>query len=123
VDEGPYRSAGVTGIACPRCRSPMAGDLAERMACRSGCGEWLPKEALEGLLSWEALEASEPDVASLLGQPFPPVPCPICGRTMAVSVRPWVVFDHCGAHGVWLDRNERERFAHAFDMCLYLLGS
>jgi len=99
----------------------MDGDLAARMACPSGCGEWFPREPLEGLLSWDVLEASEPDVPSLLGRPFPPAPCPICGHTMTVSVRTPVVFDHCGAHGVWLDRNERQRFAHAFGICTYLL--
>ena len=101
----------------------MTGDLAARMACLNRCGEWFPKELLEELLPWDALEASEPDVPSLLGRPFPPVPCPMCGRTMTVSVRPRVVFDHCGEHGVWLDRNERTRFADAFGMARQLLGS
>ena len=91
----------------------MAGDLAECMVCMTGCGEWWCKETLEGLLSWDALEASEPDVPSLLGRPFPPAPCPICGTTMVVSVRMRVVFDHCSAHGVWIDRNERDRHARS----------
>jgi hypothetical protein len=101
----------------------MSGDLAERMACLAGCGEWWSKETLEGMLSWGALEASEPDVPSLIGRPFPPVPCPLCGQTMVVSVRTRVVFDHCSAHGVWLDRNERGRFACAFGIQPLLLES
>ena len=42
---------------------------------------------------------------------------------MTVSVREPVVFDHCSAHGVWLDRNECAGFARAFDVPPWLLGS
>jgi Zn-finger nucleic acid-binding protein len=123
VDEGPYRSAGAgaASIACPRCRGPVSGDVLEGLTCLGGCGEWWGKETLERLLPWAALEASEPDVPSLLGRPFSPVPCLTCGRTMTVSVRAAVVFDHCNAHGVWLDRNERRRFAEAFGVQPLLL--
>ena len=101
----------------------MDGDIAGRMACLSGCGESWSRETLRGLLSWAAVERPEPDVSSLLGRPYPPATCRICGGAMTVSVRMLVVFDHCSAHGVWLDRNERERFARAFNIRPRLLGS
>ncbi len=93
------------------------------MACMTGCREWWCKETLEGLLSWDALEASEPDVPSLLGWPFPPVPMPDLRHHHGGQRPHAVVFDHCSAHGVWLDRNERDRFARAFGIRPQLLES
>ncbi len=85
------------------------------MTCLVGnCGEWWAKDALAPLLDWREVEGAEPDVLSLIGEPWPPAPCPICRREMVVSVRARVVFDHCDKHGVWLDRRERAMFDAAF---------
>lgn len=116
MDGGPYRGGAGTGFACPRCAGPMTGDPIGQMACASGCGAWWSKETLADLLSWSELEASEPDVRSLLDEPFPPVRCPRCFQVMTVSVHAGVAFDHCGDHGVWLDAQESEQFARAFQL-------
>jgi hypothetical protein len=92
----------------------MDGDIADRVECAGGCGEWLSRDMLERQLSWSDLAESEPDVLSLVGIPFPEIGCPVCGRTMTVLCRMRVVFDYCHDHGVWLDRREREFFDRAF---------
>lgn len=111
--EAPYR---VAAPSCPRCDGPVTGDLARRARCARGCGEWWSKAALA--VPWAAVEASEPDVAALLGAPFPEGRCPGCCRLMTVKLRDRVTFDLCGDHGVWLDHGERERFAATFEVVI-----
>jgi hypothetical protein len=115
MDFGPYRSAAVQpGIDCPRCAEPLRGDLFGRMTCASSCGEWWARERLEHRRLWSQLARTQPDVRSLIGVPWPEVPCPLCGTTMAVRLAGVVAFDHCAEHGVWLDRSEPEAFELAF---------
>ena len=111
--DDPYR--GTPRDCCPRCLAPMFGDV-DRLECPRGCGEWLTRHLLERHITDQELEACEPDVASLIGRPFPPAPCPMCPRTMAVRIKHRVVFDYCLEHGVWLDHGELPKFEAAFDL-------
>jgi hypothetical protein len=107
---GPYRDDGL--LRCPRCHASLHGNSELRLRCTNGCGDWLAKPAVER--QWNHISTCEPDVASLIGRPWPPTGCPICEREMRVSIRRAIVFDHCDDHGVWLDRGEYEPFAAAF---------
>lgn len=92
----------------------MQGDLFGRVACANKCGEWWAREALERRLDWPRLRHSQPDVLSLIGVPWSPIRCPICATVMDVRLAGVVAFDHCDAHGVWLDRCEPAAFEVAF---------
>lgn len=83
--DDPYRSSQQTGT-CPRCHEATSSDgELDRLAARAGHGL-----AMGRLL------------------------CPICQKSMSVGFRDEVRFDYCGAHGVWLDAGEFERFAQVF---------
>ena len=112
--DDPYR--GIPENPCPRCLAPLQGDRIGRMECPRGCGEWLAKHLLEGLVSDRELLACEDDVGSLIDRPFPPARCPTCERTMAVRLKYRLAFDHCIEHGIWLDRGERPAFDAGFEL-------
>ena len=109
-DEGPYRSASAPTATCPRCRGAIAsaGD-ATQLVCAAGCGEWY---ALGTLVSAAQLDSTKLDDTA--GWPWGLAPCPVCNRPMQVRVREEVRFDHCDAHGIWLDAGEYRRFVEAF---------
>jgi Zn-finger nucleic acid-binding protein len=109
---GPYRDDGL--LRCPRCHGSLEGNSEVRLRCTSGCGDWLARSALEH--RWTRISRSEPDVASLIGRPWPATGCPICECEMRVSIQSAVVFDHCDDHGVWLDRGEYASFAAALGL-------
>ena len=109
-DDGPYRSASSPTAPCPRCHAMIAsaGDTTQ-LVCPAGCGEWY---ALDTLASAEQIARAKLD--DMAGWPWGLAPCPICNRPMQVRVRQDVRFDHCEAHGVWLDAGEYRRFVDAF---------
>jgi Zn-finger nucleic acid-binding protein len=109
-DNGPYRSASSLTATCPRCHTTLAstGDTTQ-LVCPAGCGEWY---ALGTLVSAIELARAKPD--DMAGWPWGLAACPICRRPMRVRVREAVRFDHCEAHGIWLDAGEYRQFVEAF---------
>jgi len=109
-DAGPYRSASSLTAICPRCHGTIAGmGDGTQLVCPAGCGEWY---ALDTLTTAEQLARTRLD--AMAGWPWGPAACPICRRPMRVRIRDAVRFDHCEAHGVWLDAGEYRRFVDAF---------
>jgi Transcription factor zinc-finger len=110
VDDDPYRSASSLTATCPRCHNTIAsvGDSTQ-LVCPDGCGEWYAPDTLA-----TADQLARTRLDGMEGWPWGPAPCPVCRRPMRVRVCAAVRFDHCEAHGVWLDAGEYPRFVDAF---------
>ena len=109
-DEGPYRSASALTATCPRCRGAITSDGdATQLVCAAGCGEWYARDTLA-----TAAQLAAARLDDMAGWPWGAAPCPVCRRDMRIRVRAEVRFDHCEAHGVWLDTGEYRRFVEAF---------
>jgi len=104
----PYRTNERVGT-CPRCANTLEPDgIADRLACRAGCGEWYSREHVERIVTWVELDRLPRAAPS--PWPWSPASCPICRAEMTIAYRNDVRFDRCGHHGVWLDAGEYERF-------------
>jgi hypothetical protein len=104
--DDPYREP--AGSRCPRCRGVLVeGDGGD--PCVTGCGEWLPhgkspvpREAydkrVDGAIWWTL---GTGDGAR----------CPSCSRPMMTY---GTLYEYCGAHGAWVDVQQRNNFRAAF---------
>jgi Zn-finger nucleic acid-binding protein len=116
----PYRDSLTVGI-CPRCGDSTQGDGEwNRLACRRGCGEWYPQGALARAFEWNEIIRGAGGYApngiriAPVGWPWSAAACPVCRAEMQVGQRAELRFDHCAAHGVWLDAGEFARFVELF---------
>jgi TFIIB-like protein len=109
-DQDPYRRADTPTGRCPRCQRTITSDGdATQLSCPAGCGEWYAAGTIA--TAGQLADAKLDDTA---GWPWGVAACPICRQAMRVRVRAEVRFDHCDAHGVWLDAGEYRRFVEAF---------
>jgi hypothetical protein len=109
--DGPYRSSGAE--ACPRCQAPITvtGAAAPR-PCTSGCGEWVPTEAVQSL--WGEIIYAPTVAARWWRDDARGVDCPACRQPMkAVAHDGWRVY-RCVPHGAWLEPGVRERIERHF---------
>ena len=126
-------------MSCPRCESDLNHFEIRKLQldrCVQCNGIWFDQGELQNLLKADnRLLGPEKTIAELRRniRELPPdgglggrayINCPVCGKLMLrkrFSPHTRLVFDHCNAHGVWLDGDEFSpliEFARAGGMLL-----
>lgn len=109
----PYRSA--VGTPCPRCKDPLRPESDAELVCANGCGTWLGNRLIKPILDPDSLVRSKGN--PFKATPLPPTRCLVCKAPLNDLYQgdPDVLsFGQCLEHGIWLEREGRERFEARF---------
>ena len=113
-----YRES--SGTRCPRCDAVLVENDDGGLACRNGCGEWLPnKLVLAALGALELRTLGRPGFHHK-ATPLPPTRCLVCGAGLDDLYRAIdsptevLTLGRCASHGVWLEGRGREAFETAY---------
>ena len=122
-----YRES--SGTACPRCDAVLVEGDDGWLACRNGCGEWVPNKVVLATLGSLDLGVLGRPGFHHKATPLPPTRCRVCDAPLDDLYRAIdsptdvLTLGVCKSHGVWLEGRGRDAFETAYGAAITKLAA